>query len=79
MREGQRVVMVLNGMTSMKQRSSESRRLMDLMFREFRQYRFSTRGRLLIALPCGLAMSHGSILFLRNLSTLSCRAPTGGG
>ena len=44
LREGQRVVMVLNGMTSMKQRSSESRRLMDLMFREFRQYRFFDKG-----------------------------------
>jgi len=32
--------MVLNGMQSMKQRSSESRRLMDLMFREFKLYRF---------------------------------------
>ena len=39
-RDGQRVVMVLNGMTSMKQRSAESRRLMDLTFREFKQYRF---------------------------------------
>ena len=39
-RDGQRVVMVLNGMESMKQRSSESRRLMDLMFREFKLYRF---------------------------------------
>ena len=44
LREGQRVVMVLNGMTSMKQRSSESRRLMDLIFREFRQYRFFDKG-----------------------------------
>ena len=43
-REGQRVMMVLNGMTSMKQRSSESRRLMDLMFREFKQYRFFDKG-----------------------------------
>ena len=39
-RDGQRVVMVLNGMESMKQRSSESRRLIDLMFREFKLYRF---------------------------------------
>ena len=39
-RDGPRVVMVLNGMESMKQRSSESRRLMDLMFREFKLYRF---------------------------------------
>ncbi|MDB2389897.1 D-alanyl-D-alanine carboxypeptidase [Alphaproteobacteria bacterium] len=39
-RDGQRVVMVLNGMTSMKQRSAESRRLIDLTFREFKKYRF---------------------------------------
>ena len=39
-RDGQRVILVLNGMQSMKQRSSESRRLMDLMFREFKLYRF---------------------------------------
>ena len=39
-RDGQRVVMVLNGMKSMKQRSSESRRMIDLMFREFKLYRF---------------------------------------
>lgn len=44
MRDGQRVVMVLNGMKSMKQRSSESRRLMDLMFREFKLYRFYDEG-----------------------------------
>ena len=43
-RDGQRVVMVLNGMKSMKQRSSESRRLMDLMFREFKLYRFYDKG-----------------------------------
>ena len=34
----QRVVMVLNGMDSIKQRSSESRRLIDLLFREFKHY-----------------------------------------
>ena len=43
-RDGQRVVMVLNGMKSMKQRSSESRRLIDLMFREFKLYRFYHKG-----------------------------------
>ena len=43
-RDGQRVIMVLNGLTSMKQRSSESRRLMDLMFREFKLYRFFDAG-----------------------------------
>jgi len=43
-RDGQRVIMVLNGMTSMKQRSAESRRLMDLMFREFKTYRLFDKG-----------------------------------
>jgi len=43
-RDGQRVIMVLNGLESMKQRSSESRRLMDLMFREFKLYRFFDAG-----------------------------------
>ena len=45
-RDGQRVIMVLNGMVSMKQRSAESRRLMDLMFREFKTYRFFDKGQL---------------------------------
>ena len=43
-RDGQRIIMVLNGLDSMKQRSSESRRLMDLMFREFKLYRFFDAG-----------------------------------
>ena len=43
-RDGQRVIMVLNGMTSKKQRSIESKRLMDLMFREFQTYRFFDKG-----------------------------------
>jgi serine-type D-Ala-D-Ala carboxypeptidase (penicillin-binding protein 5/6) len=43
-RDGQRVIMVLNGMSSMKQRKAESRRLMDLMFREFQTYRFFDKG-----------------------------------
>lgn len=47
MRDGQRVVMVLNGMTSIKQRAAESRRLMDLMFREFKTYRFFDKGQVI--------------------------------
>ena len=43
-RDGQRVIMVLNGMTSKKQRTIESKRLMDLMFREFQTYRFFDKG-----------------------------------
>ena len=39
-RDGRRVVMVLNGMESIKQRSNESRRLMDLIFREYQLYEF---------------------------------------
>ncbi len=44
LRDGQRVVMVLNGLSSMRQRAAESRRLMDLMFREFKTYRFFEQG-----------------------------------
>ena len=40
MRGSQRVVMVLNGMKSKKERSQESRRLMDFMFREFKKFEF---------------------------------------
>ena len=43
-RDGQRVVMVLNGMDSVKQRSTESRRLMDLIFREYQSYEFFKQG-----------------------------------
>ena len=43
-RGNQRVVMVLNGMTSKKQRSAESRRLMDLIFREFKHYQLFEAG-----------------------------------
>ena len=43
-RDGQRVVMVLNGMDSIKQRSTESRRLIDLIFREYKSYEFFKQG-----------------------------------
>ena len=43
-RDGQRVIMVLNGMKSKKERSSESRRLMDFIFREYRNYNFFSAG-----------------------------------
>ena len=43
-RNGQRIIMVLNGMSSMKERSTESRRLMDLMFREFKLYKLFENG-----------------------------------
>lgn len=43
-RDGQRVVMVLNGMDSVKQRSTESRRLIDLIFREYKSYEFFKQG-----------------------------------
>ena len=43
-RDGQRVIMVLNGMASKKERSSESRRLMDFIFREYRDYNFFASG-----------------------------------
>ena len=53
-RDDQRVIMVLNGMQSMKQRSSESRRLMDLMFREFKLYKLFDQGLQWIEPMCGL-------------------------
>ena len=43
-RDGQRIILVLNGMKSKKQRSLESNRLMDFMFREFREYTFFEEG-----------------------------------
>jgi len=39
-RNGMRIVMVLNGMESKKERGSESRRLMDFIQREYRHYNF---------------------------------------
>ena len=43
-RNGRRVVIVLNGMESSKQRSTESRRLVDLIFREYQSYEFFKKG-----------------------------------
>jgi D-alanyl-D-alanine carboxypeptidase (penicillin-binding protein 5/6) len=43
-RDDQRVVMVLNGMSSIRQRASESRRILDLMFREYKKYTFFEAG-----------------------------------
>ena len=43
-RNGQRVIMVLNGMDSVKQRSTESRRLIDLIFREYQSFEFFKKG-----------------------------------
>ena len=40
LRGNQRIIMVLNGMSSKNERAQESRRLMDFMFREFKQYEF---------------------------------------
>ncbi|MGB0795127.1 MAG: D-alanyl-D-alanine carboxypeptidase family protein [Candidatus Puniceispirillaceae bacterium] len=44
LRNGQRVVMVLNGMSSKSERANESRRLMDFVFREYRKYEFFDAG-----------------------------------
>ena len=43
-RGSQRVVLVLNGMKSKNERAQESRRLMDLMFRNFKKYEFYDQG-----------------------------------
>jgi serine-type D-Ala-D-Ala carboxypeptidase (penicillin-binding protein 5/6) len=44
MRNGRRVVMVLNGMTSKRQRAEESRRIMNTGFREFRNIEIFAKG-----------------------------------
>ena len=46
-RNGQRVIMVLNGMDSKKERSAESRRLLDFIFREYRNYEFFEAGEII--------------------------------
>ena len=43
-RNGQRIILVLNGLESKKQRSLESNRLMDFMFREYKKYTFFEAG-----------------------------------
>ena len=43
-RNGQRIIMVLNGMNSKKERSAESRRILDFIFREYRNYEFFEPG-----------------------------------
>ena len=43
-RNGQRIILVLNGLESKKQRSLESNRLMDFMFREYKKYNFFKAG-----------------------------------
>ncbi|MGC6536492.1 MAG: D-alanyl-D-alanine carboxypeptidase family protein [Candidatus Puniceispirillaceae bacterium] len=43
-RGNQRIVLVLNGMKSKNERAQESRRLMDFVFREFKQYDFYEKG-----------------------------------
>ncbi len=46
-RGGQRVIMVLNGMDSKKERSAESRRLLDFIFREYKNYEFFESGEII--------------------------------
>ena len=46
-RGGQRVIMVLNGMNSKKERSAESRRLLDFIFREYKNYEFFETGEII--------------------------------
>ena len=43
-RDGQRIVMVLNGMSSKSERANESRRLLDFVFREYKKYEFFADG-----------------------------------
>ena len=65
-RDGQRVIMVLNGMKSKKERSSESRRLMDFIFREYRNYNFFTAGEVIDQAEVWLGEARHVSLVLEN-------------
>ena len=65
-RDGQRVIMVLNGMKSKKERSSESRRLMDFIFREYRNYNFFTAGEVIDQAEVWLGETRHVSLVLEN-------------
>jgi D-alanyl-D-alanine carboxypeptidase (penicillin-binding protein 5/6) len=56
-RDGRRVVLVLNGMTSMRQRAEESERLMDWAFREFEDVTLFTAGDTVEQAPVWLGTS----------------------
>jgi len=57
LRDGRRVVLVLNGMTSMRQRAEESARLMDWAFREFEDVTLFTAGDTVEQAPVWLGAS----------------------
>ena len=65
-RNGQRVIMVLNGLNSKKERSAESRRLLDFIFREYRDYEFFKAGEVIDRADVWLGDSHHVSLVLKD-------------
>ena len=65
-RGGQRVIMVLNGMDSKKERSAESRRLLDFIFREYKNYDFFESGEIVDKAEVWLGDAHHVSLVLEN-------------
>ena len=65
-RGGQRVIMVLNGMNSKKERSAESRRLLDFIFREYKNYEFFKSGEIIDKAEVWLGDAHHVSLVLEN-------------
>ncbi|HKM65411.1 MAG TPA: D-alanyl-D-alanine carboxypeptidase family protein [Acidisphaera sp.] len=57
LRDGRRVIVVLNGMTSMHQRGEESERLLDWAFREFENVKLFTAGDVVDRAPVWLGAS----------------------
>ena len=65
-RGDQRVIMVLNGMNSKKERSAESRRLLNFIFREYKNYEFFKSGQIIDKAEVWLGDSHHVSLVLEN-------------
>ena len=65
-RGSQRVIMVLNGMNSKKERSAESRRLLDFIFREYKNYEFFKSGEIIDKAEVWLGDAHHVSLVLEN-------------
>ena len=58
--------MVLNGMNSKKERSAESRRLLDFIFREYKNYEFFKSGEIIDKAEVWLGDAHHVSLVLEN-------------
>ncbi len=70
-RNGRRLVLVVNGLTSMNERSRESERLIDWGFREFNNYTLYTAGATVNEAPVWLGVEARVPLVIKNELTLT--------